>query len=162
MSRQFLFAKKLQELTSTTIYSSFDRRSAVPHDLVHRMDPVTVWCAPGSRTYITVALIGGRVSARTAVSILAVALRRITNQLATHGDSLIPLGVFIQDNQDGRSELYLVNTNNHQQSWAVVGAALMALQGFLQSLNIIAEDFTGGVAFTVFDGVNEVGHGTIE
>lgn len=158
--RQFLSAKKLQDLTSTTISSSFDHRSIVPHGLVHRMEPFQVWCAPGSRTYITVALTAGEVSLGSTARILAVALRRINSQLAAHGDSLISSGVFIEE--IGQSELYLVNSNNHQQSWAVVGAALLALRNFLLSVDTIAGGFTGGVIFTVFDGTNEVGQGTIE
>lgn len=125
------------------------------------MDPVTVLCAPGSRTYITVALTTGGVAAKSFTFMLAVAIRRITNQLAHHGDGLIPLGVFIQEDEKGHSELYLVNSNNHQQTWGVTGAALLALQSFLENLIAVAGDFVGGVTFTVFDGTNEVGQGSI-
>ena len=176
----------LYELTTIPILSSFNRRSLVLHDLIDRakaLDPVTVWCAPGTKryqnvrwivrgvakilcapgssTYITVALTAGSVSAMSCISILAESLRRITDQLAQYGDSLIPLGVFIQGDRFGNYELYLVNSNNHQQSWGVVSAALTALRSFLVSLNTINRDWKGGVQITVFDGANEVAQGTI-
>ncbi|KAA6406659.1 MAG: hypothetical protein FRX48_09591 [Lasallia pustulata] len=70
-------------------------------------------------------------------------------------------GVFTQGDRLGYYELYLVNSNNHQQSWGVVGAALAALRNFLVSLDTINPGGNGGVQFTVFDGANEVGQGTI-
>lgn len=93
---------------------------------------------------------------------LAAALSRIANQLAHHGDGLIPLGVFIQGDRSGHAELYVANSNNHQQTWAVTGTALLALQTFLTHLDTIAGGFVGGVTFTVFDGTNEVSQGSIE
>lgn len=93
---------------------------------------------------------------------LAAALRRIAYQLTHHGDGLIPLGVFIQGDRSGHAELYVANSNNHQQTWAVTGTALLALQNFLTHLNTFAGGFVGGVTFTVFDGTNEVSQGSIE
>lgn len=93
---------------------------------------------------------------------LTVAMRRITNQLRSHGDGLLPLGVFIQPDQTEQSELYIVNSNNHQQTWGVAGAALVALQTFFTALHTAAEGSAIGVAFTIFDGTTEVGQGSME
>lgn len=160
--KQFLLAKLLQELTSITIFSSFDRHSLVPHNLIHRTEPVKVWCHPGGSTYITVALIHGDVPAQAFKFMLNAAMNRVINHLALYGNGLIPSGVFIQPDQVGFFELYLANSNNHQQTWGVVGAALSALSNFMvDNDSFSTSNFKAGVTFTVFDGANEVGQGSV-
>lgn len=47
------------------------------------------------------------------------------------------------------------NTNNHQQTYGVVGAAIAALRGYM------AAHGYGSATFDIFDGANEVGAGVI-
>ena len=53
--------------------------------------------------------------------------------------------------------LNVVNSNNHQTTWGVLGAALTALEDYMQSM-----DKWGTAEFTIFDGTNEVGKGTLK
>ena len=56
---------------------------------------------------------------------------------------------------DDDVELYMRNANNHQQTWGVVGAAIGALQDYMN------QNGFGQATFNVFDGGTEVGVGKI-
>ena len=47
------------------------------------------------------------------------------------------------------------NTNNHQQTYGVLGAAIAALRDYM------AENGYGAASFVIFDGANEVGKGVV-
>ena len=53
--------------------------------------------------------------------------------------------------------LKVANSNNHQATWGVLGAALTALQDYMRS-----QDAWGTAEFTIFDGKYEVGKGTLK
>ena len=61
--------------------------------------------------------------------------------------------------EDGGVEVYFENTNNHQQTWGVVGAALIALEQYFQMTQAAGAQ-PGAIIFDVFDGANQVGNGT--
>ena len=47
------------------------------------------------------------------------------------------------------------NSNNHQQTWGVLGTALEILENYMQGAGF------GAVRFTIMDGSNEVGEGLL-
>lgn len=53
--------------------------------------------------------------------------------------------------------LRIINTNNHQLTWGVLGAAIDALRDYMSQ----AVTGPGESWFSIFDGQNEVGMGTI-
>ena len=57
-------------------------------------------------------------------------------------------------------EIWTQNTNNHQQTWGVLGSALAAVRDFMVCTPLQAEG-PGAVHFQIFDGWNEVGQGTV-
>ena len=79
------------------------------------------------------------------------------SHIAIHGDGLIADGQF---NWAGAAGLVLrtANANNHQQTWGVLGAALDALGAFTQQNQMVA----GAAIFSIFDGMNMVGLGSIQ
>lgn len=76
--------------------------------------------------------------------------------IAIHGDGLIFDGQF---NWAGAAGLMLktANANNHQQTWGVLAAALEALLEFMRQNQMVA----GAAIFSIFDGRNLVGLGSI-
>ena len=89
------------------------------------------------------------------LSLLHAAADSILSHISIYGDSIIPNGAFQWLGQNGIS-VTTINTNNHQQTWGVLGAALIAMQDFVQTMGFGVE-----CVFTICDGVNEVGKGTI-
>lgn len=75
--------------------------------------------------------------------------------MAEHGDGLLPAGVFDYSG-DGGLNVYTVNTNNHQQTYGVLGAAIEGLSHWM----IMTGEY-GAAHFVIFDGANEVGQGTL-
>lgn len=84
----------------------------------------------------------------------------IFNQIQDHGDGLVPAGVFSFFGSSVHGHmgcaLHVWNSNNHQFSWGVLGAALRALWEYMN-----ANARYGGADFEVYDGVNEVALGVI-
>lgn len=70
------------------------------------------------------------------------------------GDGVIPNGMSTWQGTGG-AFMKTWNSNNHQTTWGVFGAALGALREFQ------SEHGWGAASFTIFDGVNEVGKGYI-
>lgn len=87
------------------------------------------------------------------------AAKDIQARLARDGDGLVPSGAYMFDQKTGGydCQLYCSNSNNHQQTWGVLNAAIGAVWGYMLEKNNI-----GTVTFTIHDGGNEVGQGTIE
>ena len=50
----------------------------------------------------------------------------------------------------------VANANNHQTTWGVLRAALVALDDYME-----VNEHVGAAEFTIFDGVTEVGAGTV-
>lgn len=80
----------------------------------------------------------------------------VLHQINTHGDGLLPQGHYTL--QEHGLELTFVDANNHQQTWGVVGSALMAIgEYFAQYLGSF-----GAITFAVFDGPHMVGTGAMQ
>lgn len=63
-------------------------------------------------------------------------------------------GGYVLDGDNGLA-LMTWNTNNHQQTYGVVGAAVSALMDFMR------ERGAGEASFSIFDGGREVGAGVL-
>lgn len=92
--------------------------------------------------------------------LLGEAFTAILNNVQAHGDGLVPTGVFsfygpAVGGHMGCS-LHVWNTNNHQITWGVLGAALNALWEYMY-----ANARHGGADFEIYDGPNQVALGAI-
>ena len=88
--------------------------------------------------------------------LLVTAYSSVLHQINTHGDGLLPGGHYTV--QEDGLELTFVDANNHQQTWGVVGSALMAIgEYFAQYLGAF-----GAITFAVFDGPHHVGTGALQ
>lgn len=123
--------------------STLTHRSPLPEILQPRRgtEPI-IWCAAGGETYIVLTM--AYELARNAIpSMLTAAYNEILTGVILHGDSVIPGGMF-QKSGTGNAALRIMNSNNHQLTYGVLGAAILALQGYMS-------DFSFGVAsFTIF------------
>lgn len=83
----------------------------------------------------------------------------IQARIARNGDGLVSGGIYMFDWKMEKydCQLYCANSNNHQQTWGVLNAAIGAVWGYMLDKNNI-----GTARFTIFDGGNEVGRGSID
>lgn len=92
--------------------------------------------------------------------LLGEAFTAILNHMQDHGDDLVHAGVFSffgpAVNGHAGCSLHVWNTDNHQITWGVLGAALRALWEYMY-----ANGKYGGASFEVFDGFHEVALGVI-
>lgn len=81
----------------------------------------------------------------------------LQQQIRAGGDGRVPKGAF----QYGISnaQVYAANSNNHQMTLGVLGAALTALAEYCTHLQDTTGVAPGEIHFTVVDGDNEVGRG---
>ena len=89
------------------------------------------------------------------LKLLSDAYSKIVLEMAQVGDEVIPEGVFDYSG-DGGLNVYTINTNNHQQTYGVLGAAIEGLSHWM-----ITKGEYGAAHFIIFDGENEVGQGTL-
>ena len=112
-----------------------------------------LWCAEGSSTYVILdpglAIVGHAVP-----DILSDAYDSLIRQIENRGDGIVPGGTFIWKSITGIT-LRTWNTNNHQQTYGVLAAAIYAVADYMHSKYFCA------VTFWIFDGTNEVGIGII-
>lgn len=88
-----------------------------------------LWCAAESRTYIILEIITS--TSGTAVKgLLETAYNAIMLRLNNIGDGPVSSGYFRIGGEEG-IELQIRNANNHQQTWGVLGAAIGALQDYM-------------------------------
>lgn len=95
-------------------------------------------------------------SRRIVLSLLDDAYSTILGHKAIWGDGVVAGGLF----QWAGAETLMLrvrNTNNHQLTWGVLGAAIDALAEYMNQ----AVTGPGESWFSIFDGENEVGTGTI-
>ena len=79
----------------------------------------------------------------------------ITDHISNAGDGVISGGAFnLEVNGIGMST---INTNNHQQTYGVLAAAVEGLSHYFYN----NQDAFGAVYFYIFDGANEVGQGQL-
>lgn len=91
---------------------------------------------------------------RVVANLLSSAFDSLTQHIQNRGDGNVPGGTFIWKSIFGVT-LTTMNTNNHQQTYGVLAAAISAL------VNYMTENTFGQVTFSIFDGANEVGKGSI-
>ena len=82
------------------------------------------------------------------------AIVAVNDHIQNHGDGLIEDGTF-HFKEYGAGWLSF-NADNHQQTWGVVGAAIEALAQYM-----ITHAIYGWATFRIFDGQNQVGHGSL-
>ena len=87
---------------------------------------------------------------------LLAAYNSVVAHISTSGDGLVPAGMFQVSNGATGMELLCVNAENHQITWGVLGAALNALEDFMNSNQIWS-----AATFGIFDGENQVGVGSL-
>lgn len=112
-----------------------------------------LWRAEGSPTYIILDP-GTAIVGHVVADLLSDALDSLTRWVQNHGDGNIHGGMFIWKSVRGVT-LTTMNTNNHQQTYGVLAAAISALA------NYMTENTFGQVTFSIFDGNNKVGTGSI-
>ncbi|MCJ1305306.1 hypothetical protein MMC08_008120 [Hypocenomyce scalaris] len=115
--------------------------------------PSYAYCARGSsRTFVLVTL--DSLSSPTVLySLLQSAMQACATLIQTNGDTNISGGAFSILNAGFL--LRVQNANNHQLTYRVLGAALIALDEFMTQENKVA------VNFEIWDGDNQVGEGAI-
>lgn len=122
-----------------------------------------MWCALGTRTYIVVRFVNSLPNKQAAVyALLESAYQSIHDVIDTLGDGVIRQGYFQQLGTSAAQglELYTQNFNNHQQTWGVLGAVVHALQLYMETA-VWNRGEVGSVQFSIWDGGNEVGIGTL-
>lgn len=87
-------------------------------------------------------------------SLLSAAYDEIMAGLDTHGDGLVAGGIF-QKLGAGNAMLRTMNSNNHQLTYGVLGAALSALKAYMSQYHY------GAASFTIHDGMVEGARGVI-
>ena len=76
------------------------------------------------------------------------------NMIRRYGDQPI-VGASLLWVGTGQFELRVRNVNNHQTTYGVLGAAMLALEDYMDRFGYCAG------TFSIFDGTNHVGDGTI-
>ena len=119
------------------------------------------WCAPNCETYLIIRWSGWIIGQpwSNIQAILAQASDDVTVGLRdAYSQALVPGGQY----SCSLNGLYLQtqNTNNHQQTWEVLGAAITALAEYYQAMQSNGAA-SGSVIFTIYDGANAVGQGSL-
>ena len=113
------------------------------------------WYAPNSAVHVTLTLFTPAVDP-TIPLLLMEAYNTILERMMQHGESaLIPQGVF---SWQGNNHLFFRAWNtdvNHEMNWKILLYGLGALWDYL------AIGGFGTLRFTIYDGGNEVGRGTV-
>ena len=134
--------------------SCLDHTNISPGSLQARKETKTVlWRAPRSQTYVILEM-GERIVGNSVSTLLDTAFIIAMNRIHNDGDGPITRGVF---ELIGENKLLLNvwNSNNHQTTYGVLGAACMALVQYMTITTF------GTVTFHIYDGIREVGQGQI-
>lgn len=135
--------------------SSFNPRSLSAGDLEIRKSTNTVlWCAPGSQTYVILAMTGQAIE-REVLNTLNTAAGFLEESIGRHGDIVIPGGGVRCESLSSGISFVTENSNNHQQTYGVLAAAIDALKDYM------SRNYYGSASFHIYDGVNEVGLGKV-
>ena len=87
-------------------------------------------------------------------SVLSSSFADVVRAVQHNGDGVIPGGMFYQLGANN-VVLRTMNSNNHQLTYGVLGAAISALDIYM------SQYYYGGASFTINDGMIEVGKGVI-
>lgn len=86
------------------------------------------------------------------------AYNAVVRHIVDVGDGLIPGGVWAYAEFGVGIDFW--NSNNHQQTWGVVGSAMSALLDYTDYMK--RTQLPAAITFRVFDGPNEVGFGSLQ
>ncbi|KAA6414976.1 MAG: hypothetical protein FRX48_01727 [Lasallia pustulata] len=98
--------------------------------LLPRDRPTTIWCTPGSSTWLELSFMR-RIPGPFILEILDQAHAFILSEIAGAGDGVILGGMFNWYGRQGTA-LSLLDTDNHQCTWGVLGAAVAGLAEFMR------------------------------
>ncbi|KAA6406958.1 MAG: hypothetical protein FRX48_09256 [Lasallia pustulata] len=117
-----------------------------------------IWCAPSSSTWVLLTF-GKKLTGTTVTELLIDSYNQVGEALKANGDGPIIKGVF----QLTRYGLLLAakNANNHQLTRGVLEAAITATWQYMRSRQYGGRS-QGTVTFQIFDGLNQVGTGSIQ
>lgn len=87
-------------------------------------------------------------------SVLHSAYAEVVMGIFHNGDGVIPGGMFHKAGPDNIA-LRTMNSNNHQITYGVLGAAIAAVEAYMNN------HYFGGASFTINDGMTEVAKGVI-
>ena len=96
------------------------------------------------------------ISGASVEALLSSCYDAILQHISALGDGLVPSGVFSWPPGVNNLALHVWDTNNHQVTWGVLGAALSALENFMGD-----SDEWGGATFLIYDGGVEVATGVL-
>lgn len=141
------------------VVSMFNKRSLASDTLARsslegrKSTNTVLWCAPNSDTYVILTMTR-LVSGSSAESALDAAAGYVAQYIHQMGDAVISRGAV--EFYGGNGVFFKSwNVNNHQQTWGVLAAAIAALKDYM------SHNYYGGASFSIFDGSNEVGEGTV-
>lgn len=116
------------------------------------MNPVR-WCSMNSATYIV--LSAGRALTRASTyPTLAEAYEIVGDHISNVGDGTLLSGAFSFELQEC-ALISIWNANNHQTTWSVLRASIVALADYLEVSGYRE------VTFNIYDGKNQVGSGRL-
>lgn len=116
------------------------------------MTPVR-WCCPNSSTYLLLIVTRGLGRAETYPTLVE-AFKTVSEHILNVGDGTLLRGAFNYEMKEG-ALISIWNANNHQTSWGVLRATILALADYLEKTGY------GEVIFNIYDGVNQVGAGQL-
>lgn len=135
----------------------FTPRSLSTDTLMPRFKPLdrqkVVWCALRSTTFVIISATQTLPGDAVYQMLVEAALDQLA-QLQRDGDSIIRTGTYDRRGQ-GNLVLHIWNTNNHQLTRGVLGAALDALADFIDTY------WGGALQFYIWDGQHEVAQGLL-
>lgn len=112
-----------------------------------------LWCAPNSETYV-VLHITSAIAGHVMQAMLTLSFEYVLKYIELLNDGVIPGGIIRWVGEDDLL-LTVKNAENHQVTWGVLGAALIALGDYMSKFGY------GAATFAIFDGGSQVGQGTI-
>ena len=140
----------------------FHRRTIVDTasaDLISRgITKPVLWCAPNSQTYIILTM-AQRIPMPGCIGILSKAYKNLLGHIERSGDGVmqaLPNGRIFQLQAGRDLNLIAFNSNNHQTTYGVLASAFLALVDYMAGQGTYC-----AAAFTIYDGKNEVGTGSI-
>lgn len=96
-----------------------------------------------------------RLAPETAMALIDNAYNIVYAHLTSVGDGLIPHGLWASTS--AMLSFSVVNADNHQMTWGVLGSTLWGLKDFMTQSDIYACAY-----ISIFDGINLVGTGKID
>lgn len=130
-----------------------DLDETASNPLAPRRNTGTVlWCAPGTETYV-ILQVTHSIPGNGIMVLLNTAYNSVMDVLQAHGDGLLaPGGALWQTNG---LMMRAHNSNQHQTSWGVMGAAIVALRDYM------SRNGWAAATFNIYDGAHEVGAGVL-